>query len=84
VGLILFARGSVLAQEVTYNSAPGTDFSKFKTYKWVKVEAAEYPNQILDQQIKQSIDSQLATKRFVQRGDGHCVENGCFSPTGLP
>jgi hypothetical protein len=28
----------------------------------VKVEGAEYPDQILDQQIKQSIDSQLAAK----------------------
>jgi len=62
VGLILFACGPVLAQDVTYNAAPGTDFSKFKTYKWVKVEGAEYPDQILDQQIKQSIDSQLAAK----------------------
>src|SRR5882672_12412602 len=62
IALILFASGSVLAQDVTYNAAPGTDFSKFKTYKWVKVEGAEYPDQIVDQQIKQSIDSQLATK----------------------
>jgi hypothetical protein len=60
--LILFVSGSVRAQDVTYNSAPGTDFSKFKTYKWVKVEGAEYPDQILDGQIKQSIDSQLAAK----------------------
>jgi uncharacterized protein DUF4136 len=64
VGLILFVGGSALAQDVTYNSAPGTDFSKFKTYKWVKIEGAEYPDQILDQQIKQSIDSQLAAKGF--------------------
>jgi Domain of unknown function (DUF4136) len=66
VGLVLFACGSVLAQDVTYNSAPGTDFSKFKTYKWVKIEGAEYPDQILDQQIKQSIDSQLAAKGFTK------------------
>jgi hypothetical protein len=66
VGLILFACESVLAQDVTYNSAPGTDFSKFKAYKWVKVEGAEYPDQILDQQIKQSIDSQLAVKGFTK------------------
>jgi hypothetical protein len=62
VGLMLFACGSVWAQDVTYNSAPGTDFTKFKTYKWVKIEGAEYPDQILDQQITQSIDSQLAAK----------------------
>lgn len=66
LGLILFACGTALAQDVTYNSAPGTDFSKFKTYKWVRVESAEYPDQILDQQIKQSIDSQLAAKGFTK------------------
>ncbi len=66
VGLIVSAYALVLAQDVTYNSAPGTDFSKFKTYKWVRIEGAEYPDQILDQQIKQSIDSQLAAKGFTK------------------
>lgn len=66
IGLILLASGSVLAQDVTYNSAAGTDFSKFKTYKWVKVEGIEYPDQILDGQIKQSIESQLAAKGFTK------------------
>jgi hypothetical protein len=64
--VILTACGTVLAQEVTYNSAPGTDFSKFKTYKWVKIEGADTPDQILDQQIKRSIDSQLAAKGFTK------------------
>jgi uncharacterized protein DUF4136 len=66
MGIALFAYGSAMAQEVTYNFAPGTDFSKFKTYKWVKIDGVEYPNQILDQQIKQSIDSQLAVKGFTK------------------
>ena len=50
------------AQDVTTNSMPGTDFSKFHTYKWVAIEGATQPNQILDAQIKASIDSQLAAK----------------------
>jgi hypothetical protein len=50
------------AQDVTTNSMPGTDFSKFHTYKWVAIEGAAQPNQILDAQIKASIDSQLAAK----------------------
>jgi hypothetical protein len=62
VGVVLFACGGVMAQDVTYNFAKGTDFSKFKTYKWVSIPGAEQPDQLLDQQIKQSIDSQLATK----------------------
>jgi hypothetical protein len=66
MGVALFAYGSAEAQDVTYNVASGTDFSKFKTYKWVRIEGAEYPDQILDAQIKQSIDSQLAAKGFTK------------------
>jgi uncharacterized protein DUF4136 len=62
VGTVLLACGSALAQEVTYNFASGTDFAKYKTYKWVNIEGAEYPNQLLDGQIRQAIDSQLVAK----------------------
>jgi Domain of unknown function (DUF4136) len=73
IGVILFACGSVLAQDVSYNFVPGTDFTKYKTYKWVTIAGAEYPNQILDQQIKQSIDSQLAAKGFT-KSDGDNID----------
>ncbi len=53
---------SASAQDVKYNFVAGTDFSKYKTYKWVRVPNAQYPNQILDGQIMQSIDAQLALK----------------------
>lgn len=64
MGLVLaMLAGTVaVAQDVTTNSMPGTDFTKYHSYKWVKVEGATYPNQIVDAQIKQSIDSQLAAK----------------------
>jgi hypothetical protein len=65
-GLILFTCGTSFAQDVTYNAAQGTDFSKFKTYKWVRIQGAEYPDQIIDQQIKQSIDSQLLAKGLIK------------------
>jgi hypothetical protein len=57
---------TVSAQDVRTNSMPGTDFSKFKTYRWVAVEGARYPNQILDAQIKQAIDTQMAAKGFTK------------------
>jgi len=56
------------AQKVRYNFLPGTDFSRFKTYKWVEIAGANYPNQLIDSQIKQSIDRQLSTKGL-QRTD---------------
>jgi hypothetical protein len=64
MGLIvaLLACGGALAQDVTTNSMPGTDFTKYHTYKWVAIQGATYPNQIVDAQIKSSIDSQLASK----------------------
>jgi hypothetical protein len=62
LGLAFLACGVTRAQDVRSQAMPGTDFSKFHTYKWVTVEGAKYPNQIMDAQIKQAIDSQLATK----------------------
>jgi Domain of unknown function (DUF4136) len=65
LGLILLAGGATLAQEVKYNFMPGTDFSKYHTYKWVP-EGNTHPNQIIDQQIKDAIAQQLAEKGFTK------------------
>jgi hypothetical protein len=64
MGLVfaLLACNVALAQDVTTNAMPGTNFAKYHTYEWVTVEGASYPNQIVDTQIKNSIDSQLAAK----------------------
>ena len=59
---LLLITGMLTAQEVKYNFMPGTDFSKFHTYKWVIVPNATYPNQIVDTQIKDAINSQLSAK----------------------
>jgi hypothetical protein len=64
--LALIACTLTRAQDVTTNSMPGTDFSKYHTYKWVSIEGATQPNQILDAQIKGSIDSQLAAKSLTK------------------
>lgn len=60
--LLLAACAAVAAQDVTTNYMPGTDFSRYKTYKWVAIEGAAHPNQIVDIQIRMSVDSQLAQK----------------------
>jgi hypothetical protein len=59
---LLFTAATVEAQDVTYNFMPGTNFSQFHTYKWVVVQGAQYPNQIVDAQIKDAINSQLSAK----------------------
>jgi Domain of unknown function (DUF4136) len=61
VALLLVTAGTLTAQDVRYNFMPRTDFSKYRTYKWVNIGGA-HPDQIMDAEIKQSVDSQLASK----------------------
>ena len=67
--VILCCCATARAQDVRYNYIPGTDFSKYKTYKWVRATDARYPDQILDEQIKQAIDSQLSLKGLTKTDD---------------
>ena len=61
VALLLATAGTLAAQDVRYNFMPRTDFSKYRTYKWVNIGGV-HPDQIMDAEIKQSVDSQLASK----------------------
>src|SRR6185295_9429258 len=62
LGLLLAGSVAVSAQDIRFNYLPGTNFSQYKTYKWVKIPKVQYPNSILDEQIMQAIDAQLALK----------------------
>jgi hypothetical protein len=62
------------AQDVRTNYMPGTDFSKFQTYAWVNnvqgvPAVGGHPDQILDAQVKEAIDSQMAAKGFTKVED---------------
>jgi Domain of unknown function (DUF4136) len=65
VALLLATAGTLAAQDVRYNFMPRTDFSKYRTYKWVNIGRA-HPDQITDAEIKQSVDSQLASKGLIK------------------
>ncbi|MBV8052461.1 MAG: DUF4136 domain-containing protein [Acidobacteriaceae bacterium] len=70
----LFACSVAYAQDVRTNYMPGADFSKFHTYAWVnQVQGVPtvggQPDQILDAQVKQAIDSQMAAKGFTKVED---------------
>jgi hypothetical protein len=67
--MLLLGGVAASAQDIRYNFMPGTDFAKYKTYKWVRIPKADYPNQILDSQIIQAIDSQLALKGLTKTED---------------
>jgi hypothetical protein len=54
---------------------PGTDFSKYHTYAWVdEVKGVPriggQPDQILDAQVKQAVDAQMAAKGLTKLADG--------------
>ena len=60
--LLVMITAVARAQDVRYNFDKDTDFSKFKTYKWVPIKDAQKVDDITDKQIKDAIDSALATK----------------------
>jgi len=64
LALILFFLGvsGAVAQDVTYNFGQSTDFSKFKTYKWVSIKNADPVDDITARQITAAIDAELAKK----------------------
>jgi len=73
--LALVACSVTYAQEVRTNYMPGTDFSKYHTYTWVSEvqgvpTVGSVPDEILDTQVKEAIDSQMAAKGFTKMVDG--------------
>ena len=73
--LAFVACSVTFAQDVRTNYMPGTDFSKYHTYAWVDEvkgvpRVGGQPDQILDTQVKQAVDSQMAAKGFTKVVDG--------------
>jgi hypothetical protein len=73
--LALVACSVTYAQDVRTNYMPGTDFSKYHTYAWVDEvkgvpQVGGKPDQILDTQVKQAVDSQMAAKGLAKAADG--------------
>ena len=59
---VMCVAGMAAAQDVRYNFDSKTDFSKFKTYKWVVLKDAQKVDNLVDSQIKDTIDAELAKK----------------------
>jgi Domain of unknown function (DUF4136) len=66
---LFYCGGVAQAQSVHYNYVPGTDFSKYRTFKLVESPNGKHPNQILDGQIKQAIATELSAKGLTQTDD---------------
>jgi uncharacterized protein DUF4136 len=73
IGLVFLLACSALAQDVRYNFDKNTDFSKFKTYKWVALKGATPLNDLTDRQIKDAVDAELV-KKGLSRTDGDSAD----------
>jgi hypothetical protein len=62
MAVLLTIASTAFGQDVRYNFDKETDFSKFKTYKWVVIKGATPVDDLTDKQIQAAIDAQLATK----------------------
>lgn len=69
LGAMLLGANDAAAQKVATNYDTKVDFTQYKTYKWVDITGATYPNQLVDTQIRQAIDSTLAMKGMT-KADG--------------
>ena len=65
----LASAGTALAQDVRYNFDSSADFSKFKTYKWVEIKGAGQVNPLVEKQIKETVDAELARKGLTKTED---------------
>jgi len=59
---VLLATAMAIAQDVRYNFDSSADFSKFKTYKWVTIKDAPTLDTLIEKQVKDAIDAELAKK----------------------
>jgi len=60
IALFLLAASTASAQDVRYNFDKDTEFSKFKTYKWVTIKDASKLDDLRDKQIKEAVEAELA------------------------
>jgi hypothetical protein len=71
IALLIALCGPLGAQKVRWYYLSGTTFSQYKTYKWIPIEGNMAPDPTLEQQIRQTIDAQLAKKGFTNTNDGN-------------
>ncbi len=63
---VLLLANAGFAQEVWVKYDHNTNFSKYKTYKWVPIEKTAQLDPLTDQQLKVATDAELAKKGLVK------------------
>jgi hypothetical protein len=64
--LLVTGASTAGAQDVRYNFDKGTNFSAFKTYRWVVMKGTTPMSDLADRQIKAAVDAELATKGLMK------------------
>ena len=72
-GLLCLA-AVAFAQSTHFDYDRSANFSAFKTYQWVDSPSGDGPNQLMDQNIKRAVDSQLASKGMQRVESGADVQ----------
>lgn len=63
---LLIVSNRAVAQDVRYNFDKKTDFSQFKTYKWVELKDAAKVDSLREGEIKESVDAELTKKGLIK------------------
>lgn len=79
---LLFLAAIAYAQDVRYNYDKDTDFSKFKSYKWVEIKDAQKLDDLVEKQIRSALDSQLGQKGLTKT-DGDTADLFVGSQTAI-
>ena len=64
--LSLFTTVGAMGQYVMYNYWQGTDFSKFKTYRWVVPNGPDSLGYAMETELQAAVDGQLAKKGLMR------------------
>ncbi len=67
----LAGTGQARAQDVRYNFDSSADFATFKTYKWVVIKGAGQVNPLVEKQLKDTVDAELAKKGLAKTEDAN-------------
>ena len=78
VGLLFLGSVHVFAAQITTDYDHATDFSQYKTYSWLKVQAGD---SLWEDRIKRDVDSQLAAKGWTRVDSGGSAMISAFQST---
>ena len=73
LAFLLLIASNAVSQHVDCSFMDNTDFSKFKTYKWVTFKNEAPIDNVTDEQIKAAVDA-AAARKGLQRVDGDSAD----------